>query len=30
VRCGDHDAREYVARVEATTAVLAALAAREW
>jgi hypothetical protein len=29
LRCGDHDARDYVARVEAMRAVFAALAARE-
>ncbi len=29
LRCGDHDARDYIARVEAMTAVFAALAARE-
>jgi L-amino acid N-acyltransferase YncA len=29
LRCGDHDARDYIGRVEAMTAVFAALAARE-
>jgi hypothetical protein len=29
LRCGDHDARRYIARVEAMTAVFAALAERE-